>query len=91
MYQKQFIYGHLVPIYLLLWGLCLRDYVERLCPKAQNSLKKAHESISGEILPQFDLNNLFVASKLGKLEKRHKNTLKKAHGPPKGPPLEWAG
>ena len=49
-----------------------------------------HESISGEIL-QFDLNNLSVASKLGKLEKRHKNTLKKAlkkaHGPPKGPPF----
>ena len=46
-----------------------------------------HESISGEILPQFDLNNFSVASKLGKLEKRHKNTLKKAHGPPKGPPF----
>ena len=40
-----------------------------------------------QILPQFDLNNLSVASKLGKLEKTPKNTLKKAHGPHKGLPI----
>ena len=86
--------GH-VPISLLQWGLCLRDYVEHSCPKAQNTLKKAHgppkgqlhQSLAGKILPQFDLNNLSVASKLGKLEKRPINTLKKAQGPHKGLPI----
>ena len=28
-----------------------------------------HQSLSGEILPHFDINNLFVAQKLKKLEK----------------------
>ena len=50
---------------------------------ATNVFKK-HQSLSGEILPQFDLNNFSVASKLGKLEKRPKKTLKRAHEPPKG-------
>ena len=51
--------AHLVSIYLLQWGLCLRA-----------------QSLAGKILPQ--LNYLSVASKLGKLEKGTKNTLKKA-------------
>ena len=33
------------------------------------------------ILPQFDIH---IASKLQKLEKRAKKTLKRVHGPPKG-------
>ena len=43
---------------------------------------KWHHSLSGEILPQFDLNNFSVALKLGKLEKRPKKTLKTPPAPP---------